>query len=390
MNTFAIVVIGYKKYESMRRLMKSLEKVDFSNRRDISLIFSIDYSNDNQSVRDYAENYRWPFGEKRLIIYKENQGLKKHIISVGDLTNDYDILVVLEDDLYVSDSMYYYAYHAANFYREDTRIAGISLYNFNKNWLNTILSFNPEYRGYDAYFLKLAQSWGQVWIKEKWALFKEWFNKNNTFVYNETLPKPLRDWSSKSSWLKFHNWYCIETNKYFVYPYYALSTNFSDPGTHSKKNTNDSQSVILANKKDFIFQSLNGDSVIYDEYMERENIGQFLGLENETLTVDLYGNKSKQNHKKYLLSTIKYDYKVIKTFHLSLKPIEQSVINNIEGNGIFLYDTEIIIKNKMNIYKYQLLRYFLGISTFNKLKVLLLFSLQEVLRTLISKVKKQR
>lgn len=390
MNTFAIAIIGYKKYESIKRLMKSIEKVDFNNRRDISLIFSIDYSDDNQNVREFAENYHWSFGEKRLIIYNQNQGLKKHIISVGDLTKEYDILVVLEDDLYVSDSMYNYAYHAANFYRDDDRIAGISLYNFNKHWINTINSFNPEYSGFDTYFLKLAQSWGQVWIKEKWVPFREWFSKNSTFVYNDKLPKPLKDWSSKSSWLKFHNWYCIVNNKYFVYPYYSLSTNFSDPGTHSRKLSNDSQSIIVTNKKDFNFQSFISKSVIYDEFMERENMGKYLELENDTLTVDLYGNKSKKNHKRYLLSTIKYDYRVIKTFQLSLKPIEVSVINNIEGNGIFLYDTEIISKNKFTNYKYQLLSYSLGISTFNKLRVLFFFSLSGICKSIIAKIKKQR
>ena len=179
MKTFAIVIICYRKLNGIKRLLKSLEQVNYDGRNDIHLIFSVDYSYDNEDVRDFVENYKWHFGNKSTIKYTENQGLKKHIIACGDLTSQFDILVVLEDDLYVSNSMYNYSYNAAMFYYEDENIAGISLYNFNKNWLNTIHPFNPEYKTYDTYFMKIAQSWGQVWTSKKWGSFKRWYNQKD-------------------------------------------------------------------------------------------------------------------------------------------------------------------------------------------------------------------
>ncbi len=50
----------------------------------------------------------------------------------GDYTEEYDVVVVLEDDTYVSDSMYRYAYSAAVEYWDDERIAGISLFGSEK------------------------------------------------------------------------------------------------------------------------------------------------------------------------------------------------------------------------------------------------------------------
>ena len=40
--------------------------------------------------------------------------------------------------------MYHYAYNAANYYKNDNNIAGISLYSFQKNWLKWLLRFEPQ------------------------------------------------------------------------------------------------------------------------------------------------------------------------------------------------------------------------------------------------------
>ena len=103
--------------------------------------------------------------------------MKKHILKCGDYTNQFDIISVLEDDIFVSNSFYHYAYNAAVFYEFEDRVAGISLYSFQKNWLDWIMRFEPQRTGCDAYFMKIAQSWGQVWIKEKWDKFLAWYVK---------------------------------------------------------------------------------------------------------------------------------------------------------------------------------------------------------------------
>ena len=357
MKSFAIVVIGYKRVEGISRLIKSLEKADYDNRNDITLIFSIDNSGDSE-VEDYAKSVEWKHGEKIIRTFDKRQGLKKHILSCGEYTTKYDILTVLEDDIVVSDSFYHYAYSAAIKYEEDDHIAGISLYNFQKNWLKWSLRFEPEKKEFDNYFMQIAQSWGQVWTLRKWNLFMEWYKDNKTFLKSETIPSVLNNWP-ESSWLKYHTRYCIETDRYFVYPYYALSTNCGDAGEHSKRGSSNYQVELQSNKYNYIFADFfEEDSVTYDAYMNRIGLNKYLGIDDANdVKIDFYGTNRLLGYR-YLLSTAKLDYQIIKSYELSFRPIEYSIIHNIEGKGIYLYDTFIKEKNRLDIdQSFELLSY---------------------------------
>ena len=357
MKSFAIVVIGYKRVEGISRLIKSLEKADYDNRNDITLIFSIDNSGDSE-VEDYAKSVEWKHGEKIIRTFDKRQGLKKHILSCGEYTTKYDILTVLEDDIVVSDSFYHYAYSAAIKYEEDDHIAGISLYNFQKNWLKWSLRFEPEKKEFDNYFMQIAQSWGQVWTLRKWNLFMEWYKDNKTFLKSETIPSVLNNWP-ESSWLKYHTRYCIETDRYFVYPYYALSTNCGDAGEHSKRGSSNYQVELQSNKYNYIFADFfEEDSVKYDAYMNRIGLNKYLGIDDANdVKIDFYGTNRLLGYR-YLLSTAKLDYQIIKSYELSFRPIEYSIIHNIEGKGIYLYDTFIKEKNRLDIdQSFELLSY---------------------------------
>ena len=54
------------------------------------------------------------------------------------------------------------------------------------------------------------------------------------------LPKYITQWNTQS-WLKYFMRYIVETNKYFVYPYFSLTTNVSEVGEHCKIPNNDFQ-----------------------------------------------------------------------------------------------------------------------------------------------------
>lgn len=385
--SFAIVIVCYNRLPGVIRLIKSLEKVDYDNREDIELIFSIDNSG-SSLVEDYAKNYNWKYGKKIVRTFKKRQGLKKHILQCGDYTKQYDIVVVLEDDIYVSNSMYHYAYNAANYYKNDNNIAGISLYSFQKNWLKWLLRFEPQRTKYDSYFMKIAMSWGQVWTEQKWNNFKNWLEKNSEFKKSDKLPEVLNKWP-ETSWLKYHDLYCIENNKYFVYPYTSISTNFSDIGEHARYTINDHQVELMYGKKEYFFSKFNEDAVIYDEFMERENLGRIIGIEDFELTVDLWGNKPKKYYKKYVLSLENLPYKKLNSYSLSLRPIELSIINNLNGNEIFLYNTSILDKVEQSNRNIDFIRYKYSLRT-NDYRSILKFSIQlykQIIPDIIRKIK---
>lgn len=358
MRSFAIVLVCYNRLDGLVRLLNSLDSADYDNRKDIHLIFSIDYSG-SKTITDFADGYIWRHGEKHIRSFDSRQGLKKHILACGDYTSEYDIVVVLEDDIYVSDSFYRYAYNATNFYWEEDNIAGISLYCFQKNWLDWPLRFEPRRVGdNDVFFLKVAQSWGQVWTKRKWVPFKEWLLHNPDFYENtDDIPEYLITWP-ESSWLKYHDKYLIKSNKYFVYPFLSYSTNFSDAGEHSKFLTSDHQVELVSKKSNYVFPRFADCSVRYDQYMNPEGLERYIGIDKCDLCVDLWGTRP-LNQKRYLLSTDYKPYKIVKSYQLSLRPIELSIIFDLPGEGIYLYDTSIRARTKrfngrFNRYNYSI------------------------------------
>lgn len=122
--SIALVVVGYNRPRSMRRILDSLNRAKYDY-TEIPLMISIDNSGDD-SVRKEAESFQWKHGEKKLICHKERMGLRKHIISCGDLTEEYGAVMILEDDLYVSPDYYNYAMKALEKYGDHPKIAGIS------------------------------------------------------------------------------------------------------------------------------------------------------------------------------------------------------------------------------------------------------------------------
>lgn len=371
MKSFAIIVICYNRISGIKRLLKSLESVDYDGRTDINLIFSIDNSGSNL-VEDFVKSYNWKYGPKLIRTFTERQGLKNHILQCGEYTEKYDIVVALEDDIYVSDSMYHYAYQAVDFYEHDDNIAGISLYTFQKNWLKWLLRFEPQHSEYDVYFLKVAQSWGQVWTKEKWEPFKRWLENNLEFVKSPIIPQALNQWP-ESSWLKFHDRYCIENNKYFVYPYVSVSTNCSNAGEHSKKTVTDHQVELMYKKRNYCFPVFSKDAIVYDEFMEREGLGKYLGLPDDELSVCLWGTRPECTYKRYILTVDSLPYVCIRTFGLSLRPAEINVIYNFDGEKIKLYDSEYKIKGKKRINDFIRYRYSIRSSDY---RTLIRFSFQ--------------
>ena len=193
----------------------------------------------------------------------------------------------------------------------------------------------------------------------------------------------MNNWP-ESSWLKFHDKYCIENNKYFVYPYYALSTNTSSVGEHSNIVSNDYQVDMQYNKSDYHFQPFSDNSVKYDEYFCRENICRFMNIENEDLEVDLYGTKKIDKEKKFLLTAIKYKNIIPeKSFSLSMRPIEASIIYNIQGEGLYLYRMTNVNNYKGKLSNYELLKYELRSRDWH---TLLPFAVRNLIENVLGKI----
>ena len=231
---FAILVVAYNRTDGFIRLLNSLANASYSE--NVDLIISIDYSG-TRDVLDIAKDFAWLYGDKIIREFESRQGLRKHILSCGNYLSKYQAIVVLEDDLIVSPAFFEYTVQTIERYYEEKRIAGISLYSFSIN-VNINKPFIPQRNQYDVYYQQLAQSWGQIWLKKQWKEFMEWYNQIEDTSFNcDLLPRNISQWPA-SSWLKYHDLYCVMNDKFFVYPYVSLTSCFSEKGEHALENKN--------------------------------------------------------------------------------------------------------------------------------------------------------
>ena len=330
-----IVVVAYNRLESLKRILASLSRGEYP-REPVELIISIDRG-DNQEVLQYADAFPWPHGEKRVIYRQENLGLKRHILTCGDLTQDHDGIILLEDDLVVSPDFYRYAQECYTFVQGQDRIAGVALYNHRLSQL-TEKVFEPLEDGFDNWYFRYACSWGQMWTKEQWALFKAWFTEHSDYDFAAScrIPEHIKDWG-KHSWLKYHIAFCIETDRFFLYPRVARTTCFSDAGVNFSESENTFQVPLMAAGRTGALRlsHLEESKAVYDQWMENLFLSRFLGKD---ACIDLYGAKTDFEGKNYLLTTSGVEGgEVICSFGREMRPQEWNVLGEVPGDVIRLY-----------------------------------------------------
>lgn len=330
-----IVVVAYNRLESLKRILASLSRGEYP-RQPVELIISIDRG-DNQEVLQYADAFPWPHGEKRVIYRQENLGLKRHILTCGDLTQDHDGIILLEDDLVVSPDFYRYAQECYTFVQGQDRIAGVALYNHRLSQL-TEKVFEPLEDGFDNWYFRYACSWGQMWTKEQWALFKAWLmaHSDYDFAASAKIPEHIKDWG-KHSWLKYHIAFCIETDRFFLYPRVARTTCFSDAGVNFSESENTFQVPLMAAGRTGALRlsHLEESKAVYDQWMENLFLSRFLGKD---ACIDLYGAKTDFEGKNYLLTTSGVEGgEVICSFGREMRPQEWNVLGEVPGDVIRLY-----------------------------------------------------
>jgi len=334
--SYAIVAIGYNRPIAIKRLLESICCSDFGNDK-VDLIISIDKGENQSEIASIAREMNWIYGTKIVYLQETRLGLKEHVLKCGDYVEKYEAIIMLEDDLTVSHEFYNFAKNAIQFYKNDQRIAGISLY---KHSINVEVSrpFEANNNGYDIFLLQFAQSWGQCWTKEMWNDFREWYSVNSKMVvYKNEIPKNILKWN-ENSWLKYFMKYIIDEDKYFVYPQVSLSTNHSDVGTHSELENNDYQVPLLEKSYGFRFAHFE-KCVRYDAFFEREDIlKQIPFVKERKVCLDLYGFKTLYNDADILISTSILPYFVENTFQLKYRPHEINCINPTDGKGVFVYD----------------------------------------------------
>ncbi len=334
-----IVIAAYNRDHTLGRLLSSLANAHYD--RPVTLIISIDGGGPD-SVKAIADDFKWEFGPKEVLAQAENMGLRRHILSCGHLATEYDGIILLEDDLFVSPWFYQYTLAALEFYRNSPSISGISLYSYRYNE-TAYLPFTPLNDGADAYFMQLPCSWGQAWLKEHWEAFEAWYqvHADSDFSDDPRLPANIAQWPA-TSWKKYFAKYLIDADKYFVYPRDSYTTNFGDKGQHHHGTNLFQVPLVYENQREFAFRRFEESCIKYDVFCELlpHSLVRLSGrLDQYDLTVDLYGSKSVQNIRSDYLLTVNPCSSYVEAFGRTMLPAEMNVIHGISGNQIFLTRT---------------------------------------------------
>lgn len=331
-----IVIAACNRAHTLQRLLASLAKAHYAE--PVKLIISID-GGGPESVKTVARDFEWAFGPKEIIEHSENLGLRRHILSCGDISRQYDGIILLEDDLYVSPWYFKYTIDALNYYQDTQQICGISLYSYQYNE-TALLPFKPLNDGSDAYFMQLPCSWGQAWLKDHWACFRAWYanNSSSSLQDDPALPSNVAFWPD-TSWKKYFLKYMVENNKFFVYPHISYTTNFGDKGQHHQGTNVFQVPLFCGSMGSHSFKYFDDCFIKYDVFCEL--LPECLDKLSEVslpfgLSVDLYGSKRKENIAGEYVITSKKCKSYIASFGRRMVPQELNIIKQIEGSDIYL------------------------------------------------------
>ena len=333
----AIVVATFNRPEALARLLKSLVRAHMPP--DVPLVISIDPGGNRESeVIDLAQRFKWPHGEKRVIHHQTHLGVVKHFHFCGSLTEEYGSIVKLEDDYYISATYYDYASQALDFYKHDLRIAGISLY---RVWFNgyTHQPFFPFPDRADVFFMQTPWSQGQAYTRTQWHANDSWRTEADPSVIADDPIHEVYQSFGPDDWFPLKTKYLATTNRFYVFPYQSLSTNFGETGTHFNESSSYFQVPLQSLKREYCFQPLDEATAVYDSFQEilpdrlNRHTDQLVGYDYE---VDLSGTKSVAKiHHPYVL-TIKLCRNPILSFGSLMLPREMNVVEEIPGNDICL------------------------------------------------------
>lgn len=331
-----IVIAAYNRAHTLSRLLSSLAKGNYPD--PVKLIISID-SGGPDSVKAVANDFHWEFGPKQVIDQPENLGLRNHILFCGDITSQYDGIILLEDDLYVSPWFYKYTVAALDFYSACKDVCGVSLYSYLYNE-TAYLPFKPLNDGSDVYFMQLPCSWGQAWLKEDWAAFRKWYdlNASSSFQDDPTLPPNIAFWPA-TSWKKYFLKYMVEHNKFFIYPHISQTTNFGDKGQHHQGTNVFQVPISVGDCESYFFRSFEDCLIKYDAFCELlpESLLKLCRWPlPENLSVDLYGSKGIENIRSEYVVTSKRSSSYAESFGRRMVPQELNIINQIQGDDFIV------------------------------------------------------
>jgi hypothetical protein len=178
-----IILFTYKRLDTLKQSVEALQKNYLAPESEL-IIFS-DAAKDQkdyeavQNVRDYIKTIK---GFKSIAIHEasQNKGLANSIIQgVSMILENYDSVIVLEDDLVSSPNFLNYMNNALRFYKNQENLFSIAGYSLPIKCDSKI----------DIYYTQRASSWGWATWKDRWEIIDWTVSDYDTFKKDKSKRK---------------------------------------------------------------------------------------------------------------------------------------------------------------------------------------------------------
>lgn len=253
-----VAVFSYNRADKLEICLKSLEKNPLVKETDLFLFADGPKSRGNnekvRQVRDFIEKYqdRTKFNTITVISQPQNLGLANSIINgVTRVANEYKKIIVVEDDLIVSEDFLLYMNQALDYYEDMKEYGSISAYTYPL----------PELKEYDKdiYVTRKGECWGWgTWI-DRWKEVDWEVSDFNSYLHDkkrrkefDTIEKGLDKMLVLQQAGKIDSWavrwcYHLFTNQLLtVYPRVSKTQNtgFDGSGTNCENVANNREQFI--------------------------------------------------------------------------------------------------------------------------------------------------
>lgn len=194
-----VCLFVYNKDHLIDKILDSLFSCDnFENHK--VYIFSDSFVNLEdkkkvETVRLKLKNFKKNKKNVRLIFRKKNFGLKKNIfLGINKIINKYKQIIVIEDDLMLSNDFLNYIEKNLIFYKNCKKVFSITGFSPNIN------SEDKKRYNFDNFFSHTPSSWGWATWYDRWNLFKPIYKIKKTELKKI---KKIFDLSSYENYFSF-------------------------------------------------------------------------------------------------------------------------------------------------------------------------------------------
>lgn len=238
MEKYQIIILGWKRYTSLERLLNSLDDADYGGDK-VKLVIQIDGGSgvDWKKNIKVAKNFKWKYGSKEVRVLKKNAGLMNAWLTCWHPKSDNEHAIILEDDLTVSPYFYRYVKNMWTKYGDRPEIASVTLQR--QKLVPTVAKYRTiEQKAPFGY--KLLGTWGMSPSPKHWREFlKLNFKKLNPHVGGLVTSKWFARQKLGKMWSQFFIWWCHKKKAYNIYltapNRRTFATNWREAGVHFGK-----------------------------------------------------------------------------------------------------------------------------------------------------------